>query len=233
MCAAAAGLAGITIDLSGGRIYSPQAEAEATRISRQALDESLAREIERQAAADARLATATSNAMIAIAGGIAALIVATGGAMALIAWISKRATSVYPNAAGQYPVIIRRGFGWVTFHDPNRSLGPAAVYRTPTLLDIVIGAIKSQPQSVAAQFPASADNQTMTQIATQAQAIGLMAAATRPQGLLSAQRPVEQTAQLVQAITNKPTASLPPTRVATADQWRIHVDQMLLEQSND
>lgn len=192
-CVAGASVFGVTIDWAGGRIYNPQAEAQATRTAQLAADEAAAREIERQAqqaeadaAMAARPAMAARNAMAALAGGAGALVLVVGGAFALVAWLNKRATAVYPNAAGQYPVIVRRGWGWITFHDPNRGLGPAAVYKTPTMLDqlaSVVLALRTgaqlERQQPEASFPAPGSEGAMVQIASQAQAGQVAAAQNR------------------------------------------------------
>lgn len=189
-CAMSASLTGYTFDLTDGRIYNPQAEAQATRVALLAADEARARSIEMDAAQvetdaveDAKAALVARNVMVAMAMGVGALVLVIGGAFVVLAWMGKRATAIYPNAAGQYPVIVRRGFGWITFHDPNRGLGPAAVYKVPTLLDQVAAvalaiAERRAPQlpAPAADFPATAQEGTMAQIATQAQA-GQVAAA--------------------------------------------------------
>lgn len=67
--------------------------------------------------------------------GVGLLVLAVGMAFAVVAWTNKRATTIYPNKQGQFPVIVRRGLGWVIFHDPSRNIGAGAVYRVPTLAD--------------------------------------------------------------------------------------------------
>ncbi|MBN1887048.1 MAG: hypothetical protein JW850_03625 [Thermoflexales bacterium] len=192
----------VTLDGRGLNVRDPVRDAQATRVAQAAHDEAARRAVDRQileaqrdqvraeaqAAQNAVPATTLRNVLISTGIGAGALVLAVGSAFAVVALLNKRATSVYPNGAGQYPIIARRGFGWITYHDPNRGLGPAAVYRTPTLLDVVattIVAIRSgKPPALtapAADFPPTADTGTMAQIASQAQAVGLMAAATRNQ----------------------------------------------------
>jgi hypothetical protein len=115
--------------------------------------------------------------------GAGALVLAVGLAFGVVAWVNKRAATVYPDARGQFPVIVRRGLGWVAFHDPNRALGPATVVRTPTALDalagVAIATVKALKQGdtpslptaePAAAFPLPGSEPTMLQVATQAQA---------------------------------------------------------------
>jgi hypothetical protein len=182
-------------------LRDPVREAEATRVAIAALDEAKQREIDRQvaqsqadkaaveaeAARQAQAALVVRNMLWQIGLGIGALVLCVGLAFAAVTWAGKRASSIYPNAAGLYPVIIRRGFGWITFHDPNRGLGPTAVYRTPTVFDVAANAIarlRGSPASAlepVAVFPPSGTESSMLQVASQAQAIGLVTAATRQQ----------------------------------------------------
>ncbi len=188
ICAASVGLFGMTLDLSSGRIYNPEAEAEATRTTLRALDESRERqaqqqtrarqaEVEAEAAEAARDALVWRNRLLALALGLGGGIVICGGALALVTWAQKCAAVIYPNASGQYPLVVTRGWGWAALHDPARGLGPATVYQTPTLLDQIAEIVLAIQQRRApalpqpeASFPATADNGTMLQIATQAQA---------------------------------------------------------------
>lgn len=199
VCMGLAALSGYTttLDDRGLAVRNPQSEAQATRTAQLAMDEAAQRAIQRQmlqAEAEAAQATtpilAVRNALLAVGVGAGGLVLAVGAAFAAVAWLNKRATSIYPNSAGQYPLITRRGFGWVVVHDPNRGLGPAAVYRTPTLLDTLASAVWVKDRKLAqapgpsADFPPTASESTMLQVASQAQAIGLMAAVTRPAGFL-------------------------------------------------
>ncbi len=192
----------LIVDDSGLAWRDPQSEARAAAIAQESADMAAQRAVERRALElqndveqRAQPAAVLGKALTYTGLGLGALILAVGLAFAGVAWANKHATSIYPNAAGQYPVIVRRGFGWVTFHDPNRGLGPAAVYRTPTMLDVLASAVATvrglaapRPQ-VQASFPAPADQEAMLQVASQAQAVGLMAAATRPSGILNSAAP--------------------------------------------
>jgi hypothetical protein len=215
----------IILNGDGLAVRDPRLEAQATAVAQAALDSSLARAIERQAQqaeADkaraealateaAQPALVARNILIALSTGLGALVLVVGMTLAAVRWANKQATSIYPNAAGMYPVIVTKGWGWAALHDPNRGLGPTAIYKTPTLLDqlaAVVSAIKQgmQPQlpQPEASFPATGSEMTMTQIASQAQGVALMAAVTRPQGIFvqGEIRRAEDSIKLVQAATN-------------------------------
>jgi len=115
--------------------------------------------------------------------GVGALVLLVGLAFGVVAWVNKRATAVYPDKRGQFPVIVRQGIGWVAFHDPNRALGSATVARVPTALDglagVVVSTVKAlksgdvprlpvpEPQ---AAFPLAGSEAALLQVASQEQA---------------------------------------------------------------
>ena len=216
----------------------PVREAEATRIAMATKDESARRALERQllqaqadkAQADAEatrnaLPAATLRNMLLYTGvGVSVLVLAVGSAFAAVAWLNKRATSVYPNDAGQYPVIVKRSWSGVTIvHDPNRALGPTTIYTAPSLAGMLSG---RKGQLPAAQFPMPGSESSMLQLATQAQAVGLVAAATR--NSLGVGDP-RQAGQLAQALIERPalSAPLPPVRLSSLEP--SHVERLLLE----
>jgi hypothetical protein len=180
-----------TVDKSGLRLDDPRIDAQAAAVEQQSRDAAAQAAIERQAqqakawqatveaeaTEAARSALIWRNRLYAFSLGLGAVVLVVGVAFAAVAWANKKANSVYPNAAGQYPVVIMRGFGWAALHDPNRGLGPTALYRTPTLVDQFASVLialqeKRAPQlpAAAADFPPTADMATMAQIASQAQA---------------------------------------------------------------
>jgi len=129
--------------------------------------------------------TAIVNNWTAAAAAILWSLVLMLGALAVVALVRKRATSLYPNAAGQYPVKIERHGNVITMHDPNRGMGPASIYVAPGLLErttwmimTLRGAQLPMPQP-AAVFPQTGDEGAMLQIATQAQAGQVAAAQNR------------------------------------------------------
>lgn len=108
--------------------------------------------------------------------GVGALVLLVGLAFGIVAWVNKRATSVYPNKAGQFPVIVTKGPGYVALHDPNRGLGPGAVIRTPGLIEraaygIALARGRAPMLEPGATYPETASEQSMLQIGVGAQAV--------------------------------------------------------------
>ncbi len=239
----------------GLQVHDPRIDAQAVAIEQQARDAAAQAAIERQAqqakvrqaqveaeaTEAAREALILRNRVYAFALACGAVIVVIGGAGALVTWAQKRAGAIYPNASGQYPVVVTRGFGWEALHDPNRGLGPSAIYRTPTLLDQaaeIILAIQQQrapvlPQPDAA-FPAPADTGTMLQIATQAQANQVAAAQNRwpklPNVVAARVSLGERGARLVESALPDPPESRMPQITVIDDPSRVaDMRQQLLE----
>ena len=238
-CAALSALGGMTLDLGSGRVYSPMAEAQATRTAQLAQDEAAARALAVETERKAQPAAVTGRAVFYIGLGLAGVVLVMGMAFGFVAWLNKRATSVYPNSAGQYPVIVRRGFGWVTFHDPNRQLSSAAVYRTPTALDVLASAMRyfrtgKAPAlpGVVADFPPTGSEPAMLQVASQAGAVSLMSAATRPAGILGsgerAMDPKEARGLASQLAGGGAPVGLPAVRVID-DPRKIEDFRMIVE----
>lgn len=160
-------------------IANAQRQSEADKVAAQATV-ALARAKSEQDA----LPAATAGRAVAYLGiGIGALVLFMGLAFGVVAWVNKRATAIYPDKRGQFPVIIRQGLGWVAFHDPNRALGSATVARVPTLLDgfagVVVSAVRAfrswdTPQLPVAEpqasFALAGSEPTMLQVASQEQA---------------------------------------------------------------
>ena len=108
--------------------------------------------------------------------GAGALVLMIGLAFGIVAWVNKRATSVYPNKAGQFPVIITKGPGYVALHDPNRGLGPGAIIRTPGLIEraaygIAMARGNAPVLEPGAEYPQTASEPAMLQIGVGAQAV--------------------------------------------------------------
>lgn len=127
-----------------------------------------------RAAREAELAasmptTVARDGLVNVGVGVGAAILAIGGALAVVAFVRRRAVSVYPNAAGQYPLVVERDWrtGNMLVHDPNRALGASTLYT---------GA-GQKPMLVSA--PMGADVGVQAQITTQAQAHQLLVAGTR------------------------------------------------------
>lgn len=224
-----------TIDERGVR--DPVREAEATRVAIAAQDESALRAVERQiveaqadkarveaeAVRQALPAAALRNMLVSTAAGVGALVLAVGSAFAVVAWLNKRATTIYPDSAGMYPVIVKRSWNGVTIvHDPNRALGPTTIYTAPSLAGVLWGH-KPLPATC---FPQPGSEGAMLQLSTQAQAIGLVAAATRRS---ASESDVRRAEQLAQALINRPAISAPLPTVRPSPLEVSHVERLLLE----
>lgn len=169
----------ISAQATAQAIANAQRQSEADKVAAQATV-ALARAKSEQDA----LPAATAGRAVAYLGvGIGALVLVMGLAFGIVAWVNKRATAIYPDKRGQFPVIVRQGLGWVAFHDPNRALGSATVARVPTLLDgfagVVVSAVRAfrswdTPQLPVAEpqasFALAGSEPTMLQIASQEQA---------------------------------------------------------------
>lgn len=120
--------------------------------------------------------------------GVGLLVFAVGMAFAIVAWTNKRATTIYPNKQGQFPVIVRRGLGWVIFHDPSRAVGPGAVYRVPTLIDPIMARLQIGPAQTAYPLPAVSE-QALLAVSSQSNATAMVAAQNRwpelPEGFMA------------------------------------------------
>jgi hypothetical protein len=232
MCLTGCNVKAGTLELS-----DPVREAEATRVAIAAYDESAQRAIERyaaqaqadqawseaEAARNALPATTLRNTLVATGIGTGTLVLVIGSALALVAWLNKRAACIYPNDAGIYPVIVRRTWNGTTIvHDPNRALGPTTIYTTPTIFNQLTAG-----QVATAQFPQAGGENAMLQLSTQAQAVSLLAATTRNQN------EAHQARQLAQNLFGRPAicAPLPPVKPSSLEL--SHVERLLLEAEGD
>jgi len=248
----------ITLDQGGFDMRDPVREAEATRVAIAARDESAQRAVERQilearldkekadaqAAQNALPAATLRNTLIYTGVGTGVLVFIVGSAFAVVAWLNKQATTVYPNETGQYPVIIRKGLGWIAFHDPSRGLGPGSVYNTPTvfgqvanaaisLAGLIVAVRKGEmpqilPATMTADYPLPAGEGTMAQLATQAQAVSLMAAATRGDGDPQVKRQVGLVARSLISPASQARPALPPVTVLSAEDAESFIRELLL-----
>jgi hypothetical protein len=108
--------------------------------------------------------------------GVGVLVMAVGLAFGVVAWVNKRATVIYPNAQGQFPLVPERGLGYTIYHDPNRALGPGTVVNRPGLAEAITHVIllaqgREKPQAPGAAYPETASEQAMLQIGTGAQLV--------------------------------------------------------------
>ncbi len=108
--------------------------------------------------------------------GAAVLVLVVGLAFGLVAWVNKRASVVYPDKRGQFPLIPERGPGWTVYHDPNRALGPGTVITRPGVSEWLVQSAshllgKAEARQPGAEYPATASESSMLQIGTGAQLV--------------------------------------------------------------
>ncbi|MBN1888800.1 MAG: hypothetical protein JW850_12465 [Thermoflexales bacterium] len=230
-CAGLSALSGHTLTVGGGEglvnVHNPVQEAQATRVALAAVDEARAREIERQAAEAAGPALALRNTLMALGVGVSVLVLTVGSAFAVVALANKRATAVYPNSAGLYPVIVRRTLDGVTIvHDPNRALGPTTVYQVPTWLNhLARGRIGDSPLQVS--FPQPGSEAAVVQITGQAQVAQIAAAQNRWPRLppMAGRMTVKEDGERMPS----PTARMPQVRVIQDPEQIEGFERRLLE----
>lgn len=134
-------------------------------------------------------------------GGMAILaLIGTGGVtIGLIRTVWLRSQLIHPHTHGLFPVIKDRFGRQVYYHDPNRQLAGSVAYRTG-------------PEGIAARHlgPPNAESEQF-QIATQAQATQLVAAAGQGRGLTAHSRRLAERVAL--AVGPRPAPRLPPITV--------------------
>ena len=111
-----------------------------------------------------------------VGAGASVLVLCVGVAFALSAWLHKRASVVYPDKRGQFPLIPERGPGWTVYHDPNRALGPGTVITRPGVSEWLIQSAshllgKADAREPGIQYPQTATEQTMLALGVGAQAV--------------------------------------------------------------
>lgn len=173
--------ANIRAEATRAAIAAQAQQAEADKAKSGAVIEQVKAETE-QGAQDA--ATAAKRATYILAGvgtGLGAFILFVGLASGFSAWLHKRATTVYPNKQGQFPLLPERGPGYTIYHDPNRALGPGTVMRTPGLIErasYTVALMRGKAPAIepGAEYPQPADVHAMLQVTSQAQASQLQIA---------------------------------------------------------
>ena len=133
-----------------------------------------------------RLATKakTDTIKVTLLGGLAVAVVlaALGLAIAVVRTVWQRPQLIRPNDSGLFPVIRGHAGREVFYHDPNRQLAGTTVYHAgPDSLE------------VQQQLPAGMEAEQL-QVATQAQAVQLVAAASQSATSASARRLVQRLA---------------------------------------
>lgn len=137
-----------------------------------------------------------------------------GGVFVGLRLLNKRASTIYPDRAGLFPIVRGHVGRAEYYHDPNRAPTPTTVYLegvgTPTV----------QVLHITAQGAAG----EQLQITSQAQAAQLVAAATRQAGGSFSSR------QLVEAAAAATRQIARPIPEATPSSWEpSHVERLLSE----
>lgn len=138
---------------------------------------------------EADRANAVAQAQTAWVGPVALAIVGSLSALALVAlaWGLSRAlvigayvkaATIWPNKAGQLPLIQTGGPGWKAIVDPNRSPGPVTTFNTPTIVERLRGRPDQLP-ALEVKTPLQISEAGHLQLAAQATAATMVAAATR------------------------------------------------------
>lgn len=213
---------------------TPQDQAEAQRIRQETADAAAAAAQGRQAAAveieaaqrtlPARVARdAMLQTAIGLAGALGLMVLVVGGAAAVAAWMNVRASVVYPNSAGQYPIVVKHNglTGQTLVYDPSRALGPVAVVTAPNAVQRRL--VGGEP---VVSLPIGTDHQTQARITSQAQAAGLLVAATRKN---ADPRGRQMTEPVVQAAFRSEVLPVVPEPIMLDASRVSHVERLLAE----
>lgn len=168
--------------------------------------------------------------------GAGTLVLAVGLAFGVVAWVNKRATVIYPNKQGQFPLVPERGIGYTIYHDPNRALGPGTVVNRPGLAEAITHVIllaqgREKPQAPGAAYPETASEQAMLQIGVGAQAVQNEVAkqSGRPKFLFGFTQPVAGQVSQGQARRGR----MPQVAVINDPKQIEHFERKLLNEGDD
>lgn len=120
-------------------------------------------------------------ATIAVVGSLSALALVAlvwGVSRAVVLKAYAKAATIWPNAAGQLPLIQTGGPGWKALVDPNRSPGAITTFNTPSLLERLRGR-PDQLTALEVKTPLQISEAGHLQLAAQATAASMVAASTR------------------------------------------------------
>ena len=187
---------GLSEDQGYQRAMTRRAEAQARKA-----------QVAAQVAADTAEAATFARQVVYVGGAFAFVVLTVGGAVAVVFFLSRRASEIRPTKGGQFPIVRVGGRAWAGYVDPNRA--PTAV----TLFEKTTGrAAQPTPLSEAATVA----------LAGQATAAAMVAGATRYPSTSRANMVTAVDAVMKPATLSKP---LPPVEVFDdAD----HVDRLLL-----
>jgi len=184
-------------------------------------EEARAAELRNDTYARTQDARVTALTVVFVGGALILVGLAVGLTYAAITKAVTSARTIYPNQAGQMPLVRIAGPGWSGYLDPNRSPGAVTILKSPPavprLAARVIGELP--PPQVLTPLPVS--EPATVQVAAQATALGMTAGATR--------HPTSSRANMIGAVeavampkimTARP---LPPVE----DEDPDHIDRLL------
>lgn len=205
------------------------------RMSQAQMDALVAEQTRTELAAAQQLQPANLIAgwLLRIGGAAAIAILLIGVASTVVIYLRRKAQLVYPNAAGQYPLLYINTTGGVTIQDPNRAFGPTTTIRTAN----------RQGGATANNFAVTpANTSEQLQITTQAQAVQFARATgtDRPDNtstrLRESNPPQLQAPSFAYAgnthyISNAP-LRMPEVQIMDVDEQQLsHIERLLQERA--
>lgn len=202
------------------------------RMSQNQMDALVAEQTRAELAAAQQLQPANLIAgwLLRIGGAAAVAILLIGVASTVVIYLRRKAQLVYPNAAGQYPLLYINTTGGVTIQDPNRAFGPTTSIRTVNRRG---GAL---PVTAAANTP------EQLQITTQAQAVQFARAAHTGRTDHTTSRMREANSPQLQAPSfandggthyiNHAPLRMPEVQIMDVDEQQLtHIERLLQERA--
>ena len=137
------------------------------------------------------------------------------------------ARTIYPNQAGQMPLVRIGGPGWSGYLDPNRSPGAVTILKSPSAMPRLAARFRGElpPPQVLTPLPVS--EPATVQVAAQATALGMTAGATRHPS--SSRANVMGAVEAVAMPKIDPARPLPPVE----DEDPDHIDRLLKLTDNE
>lgn len=207
-----------------------QAQTEAEAVRQAAAANAAKAQVELETAQAAKTGAITGRTVGYIGLGVGLAILAVGLSLAAVTYVNKRAGLIFPTESGQFPLVKVWGPGWSGLIDPNRSPG-VAIVTAPTKADQLVAQVarlRGRPvELVGPQVnqPTALSEAGTLQLAAQATAAGMTAAATRHPGSVRSANMRDVVEGVARATVISP--SLPPVE----DVEESHVDRLLLQSS--
>jgi hypothetical protein len=167
---------------------------------------------------DARVA---ALGVVFVGGALILVGLAVGLSYAAITKAVTNARTIYPNQAGQMPLVRIAGPGWSGYLDPNRSPGAVTILKSPPAVPRLAARVIGELPPPQVMTPLPVSEPATVQVAAQATALGMTAGATR--------HPTSSRANMIGAVeavampkimTARP---LPPVE----DEDPDHIDRLL------